>query len=183
MNEKQNKRISKFLSLVLRHQPGTINIKLDEAGWVDIDVLLKQMAKHRQSITRKTLERIVADNDKQRFTISEDGKRIRAKQGHSVDVDLGYQAAEPPESLCHGTPERFVPLIKESGLKKMERHHVHMHADKKLAEEVGGRRGKPVLLVVRAKEMHDAGHRFFVTENDVWLTDHVPPKFIDFPNA
>lgn len=181
MNKHESKKISKFLSLVLRHQPQTIGITLDDNGWVEIDELLKGMTSARRHITREQLENVVNSNDKQRFTISDDGCRIRAKQGHSVDVDLGYQTAAPPEHLCHGTPERFIPLIRESGLKKMKRHHVHMHADQNLATEVGGRRGKPILLIVRSLEMHNAGHEFFVTENDVWLTDHVPAEFIDFP--
>lgn len=181
LDVKQTRRISKFLSLVLRHQPQTIGIKLDFAGWVDIDDLLKAMARGGKGITREQLEHVVSSNDKQRFTINEEGTQIRAKQGHSVSVDLGYQPAEPPEFLCHGTPERFVPLIQAGGIKKMQRHHVHMHPDQSLAKEVGSRRGKPVLLVIRAAEMHRAGHEFFVTENEVWLTDHVPPEFINFP--
>lgn len=181
MNNTQEKRISKFLSLVLRHQPQTIGITLDENGWVEIDTLLEGMACSGKRVSREQLEQVVSNNDKQRFTISDDAVRIRAKQGHSVDVDLGYQAATPPEQLCHGTPGRFVELIRESGLKKMNRHHVHMHADHELATEVGGRRGKPVLLTIRSLEMHQAGYEFFVTENDVWLTDHVPSEFINFP--
>ena len=181
MNKHESKKISKFLSLVLRHQPQTIGITLDDNGWVEIDELLKGMASAKRHVTRDQLKNVVSSNDKQRFTLSDDGRRIRAKQGHSIDVDLGYQPATPPEHLCHGTPERFVPLIRDSGLKKIKRHHVHMHADQNLATEVGGRRGKPILLIVRSLEMHRAGHEFFVTENDVWLTDHVPAEFIDFP--
>lgn len=181
MDTKQTKRISKFLSLVLRHQPEKIGIALDAAGWVNIDTLLQAMADNRNSISRDELDHVVSSNDKQRFTISEDGTLIRAKQGHSVAVDLGYQPAEPPELLCHGTPDRFVPLIQAEGLKKMKRHHVHMHPEQSLAKEVGARRGKPVLLTIRATEMHRSGFKFFETENGVWLTDHVPPEFIDFP--
>ena len=181
MDKHETKRISKFLSLVLRHQPQTIGITLDESGWVEIDKLLHGMARSGKRVSREQLEQVVSNNDKQRFTISDDGGRIRAKQGHSVEVDLGYEAATPPELLCHGTPAQFIELIRESGLKKMKRHHVHMHADQNLATEVGGRRGKPVLLIIRSLEMHNAGHEFFVTENDVWLADHVPPEFIDFP--
>jgi len=181
MNATTKKRISKFLSLVLRHNPQTIGIELDEQGWVGVDELLEALAKNRRSVTRAQLEEVVNSNDKQRFSFSEDGAKIRAKQGHSVKVDLGYSPSVPPETLCHGTPDRFVDLIKSGGLKKMKRHHVHMHADQSLATDVGSRRGRPVLLVVRAREMHDAGFEFFVTENDVWLTDHVPPEFIDFP--
>ena len=182
MNPTKTKRTSKFLSLVLRHNPATIGIELDPSGWVEVDVLLAALSRNRRGLTRDQLEHVVASNDKQRFSFSDDGKRIRAKQGHSVTVDLGYQASQPPETLCHGTPSRFVSAIKESGLKKMKRHHVHMHADQKLATDVGARQGKPVLLVVRSKAMHEAGFEFFVTENDVWLTDHVPPEFIEFPN-
>jgi len=182
MNSKETKRTSKFLSLVLRHQPATIGIQLDDSGWVDVDVLLTAMSKNRRGITLDQLKHVVESNDKQRFSFSEDGKQIRATQGHSVKVDLGYQTSEPPETLCHGTPSRFVATIQEQGLKKMNRHHVHMHAQQSLAMAVGGRRGKPVLLVVRSKAMHDAGFEFFVTENNVWLTDHVPPEFIEFPD-
>ena len=182
MDTKQTKRTSKFLSLVLRHQPEKIGLELDEAGWVNIETLLQAMAGSGNSISRDELEHVVTSNDKQRFTISEDGAMLRAKQGHSVSVDLGYQTAQPPELLCHGTPQKFVQAIQSGGLKKMNRHHVHMHPDKSLAKEVGSRRGKPVLLMIRSGEMHRFGFEFFVTENEVWLTDHVPPEFIDFPN-
>ena len=183
MNQKTNKRISKFLSLVLRHQPETIGIELDESGWVEISDLISGMIRSGRDVTINQIKEVVKTNDKQRFTISDDDQRIRAKQGHSVEVELGYQPATPPESLCHGTPDRFIPLIRDEGLKKMQRHHVHMHEDQKLAKEVGSRRGHSVLLNIRSREMHDAGHEFFVTENDVWLTDHVPPEFIDFPEV
>lgn len=169
------------MSLILRHNPGAVGITLDESGWVEVDVLLDSMARKGRRISLEQLQEVVETNDKQRFSFSEDGKRIRAKQGHSVDVELGYQPSKPPEFLCHGTPRQFVELIKSSGLKKMKRHHVHMHADPNLANEVGNRRGKSVLLKVRALEMHEQGFEFFVTENNVWLTDHVPAKFINFP--
>lgn len=181
MNEKNVKRTSKFLSLVLRHQPEKIGISLDHAGWVDVDVLLDATARHGRRISRRTLDYVVRTNDKQRFSFSQDGKRIRANQGHSIDVELGYQPAEPPEILLHGTPTRFIRSIRQDGLKKMSRHHVHLHADEATAVAVGSRRGKPVLLKVRAQEMARRGHQFFVTPNHVWLTDHVPVEFIEFP--
>lgn len=181
MNEKALKQTSKFLSLVLRHQPEKIGIRLDEAGWVDVDVLLRATARHGKRISRETLDEVVRTNDKQRFSFSANGLRIRANQGHSVDVDLGYRPAEPPEILLHGTPSRFVDSIRRDGLKKMNRHHVHLHAEESTATAVGSRRGKPVLLKVRAREMARQGHEFFVTPNEVWLTDHVPAEFIEFP--
>jgi putative RNA 2'-phosphotransferase len=152
---------------------------LDEAGWTSVDELLSAMHRHGRPLSREQLESVVRTNDKRRFALSEDGTRIRASQGHSVEVDLGYESAEPPEILYHGTPERFVPSILREGLNKGDRHHVHLHADLKVAKTVGKRRGKPVILVVRAKEMKEAGHEFFVTPNKVWLTDHVPPSFIE----
>lgn len=181
MNEKEIRRKSKFLSLVLRHQPETIGIELDEAGWIDTDHLLSAMAQHGKDMSRETLELVVNTNDKQRFSFNEDGTRIRANQGHSLNIDLGYEAATPPEILYHGTPQQFIDVIGREGLKKMKRHHVHLHIDKKTSTNVGSRRGKPVLLEVRAYEMHRAGFEFFVTPNDVWLTDHVPVEYIDFP--
>jgi putative RNA 2'-phosphotransferase len=181
MDEKLAKQTSKFLSLVLRHRPDKIGISLDEAGWVDVEVLLAATARHGKPISRQTLDYIVRTNDKQRLSFSQDGLRIRANQGHSVEVDLGYQPAQPPEILLHGTPTRFVDSIRRDGLKKMDRHHVHLHADEATAVAVGSRRGKPVLLKVRAGEMAGQGHEFMVTPNRVWLTDRVPVEFIEFP--
>lgn len=183
MNENDVKRISKFMSLVLRHQPDKIGIELDGAGWTDVDELLSAMARHGKRVSRDMLDYVVQSNDKQRFSWSEDGKRIRANQGHSVDVDLGYESADPPEILLHGTPTRFVDDIRHGGLMKMARHHVHLHVDEKTSLAVGQRRGKPVLLKIRAQEMASQGYEFFVTPNKVWLTAEVPPEFIEFPDS
>ena len=181
MKPDQTKRTSKFLSLVLRHQPQTIDIKLDSSGWVGVDELLAAINRHPNNIKldRKSLEQVVASNDKQRFEFNDDFSSIRARQGHSVNVELGYPPATPPETLLHGTPRKFVVPILETGLKKMNRHHVHLHTDEQTAGAVGARRGNSVLLTIRSGDMHRAGFIFFVTENEVWLTDHVPPEFID----
>jgi putative RNA 2'-phosphotransferase len=183
MDHKKLKAISKFLSLVLRHQPEMIGLSLDKSGWANIKELLGGAAKHKRgrNISRALLETVVKTNDKQRFEISTDGNHIRARQGHSVSVELGYQPSAPPEILLHGTPSLSVQSIRESGLKKMQRHHVHLHIDEQTASAVGARRGQPVLLKIRAAEMTRQGHEFFVTENQVWLTDHVPAEFIEFP--
>ena len=181
MNEKEVRRKSKFLSLVLRHQPDKIGISLDESGWIDVDVLLAAMKRHGKTMSRDTLEMVVETNDKQRFSFDETGTRIRANQGHSVKIELGYQAAVPPEILFHGTPRQSVDSIAREGLKKMQRHHVHLHVDEETSITVGRRRGTPVLLKVRSLEMHQAGCEFFVTPNQVWLTESVPAEYIDFP--
>ena len=181
MNPDQTKHTSKFLSLVLRHQPETIGIQLSPAGWIEVDKLLAAINRHPNSIRldRKSLEQLVESNDKRRFEFDEARTSIRARQGHSVDVDLGYQPVTPPETLLHGTPRRFVASIRETGLKKMNRHHVHLHTDLTTALAVGARRGDSVILSVRAGDMHRAGFEFFVTENGVWLTDSVPAEFIE----
>ena len=181
MNPKTEKRTSKFLSLVLRHQPQTIGIELDEAGWVDVETLLTALGKHGKPISRDALEQVVRNNDKQRFAFSPDGNQIRANQGHSVEVELEYEPSTPPKFLLHGTPAKFVAAIRAGGLKKMNRHHVHLHASDEVATAVASRRGAPVLLRVRSEEMHRDGHEFFVSRNDVWLVDHVPANYIDFP--
>ena len=169
---------SKFLSLVLRHQPETIGVSLDPNGWIDIEVLLGAMAQHGRKLSREDLERLVCESDKQRFALSEDGKRIRANQGHSVEVDLALVPQPPPEILYHGTVDRFLDSILATGLRKGERHHVHLSANRGTAEKVGQRRGKPVILEVRSGDMHRAGVPFYLSDNGVWLVDHVPPPFI-----
>lgn len=170
---------SRFLSLILRHRPEAIGLTLDEAGWADIDDILR-LAPPDQRLTRERIDRAVVENNKQRFAISADGARIRARQGHSIDVDLRLPAVAPPPRLYHGTATRFVASIRRDGLVKRDRRHVHLSADVDTATTVGARHGTPIVLVVRADEMAAAGHAFFRSENGVWLTDAVPVGFIDF---
>jgi len=177
-----SKHTSKFLSLVLRHQPALIGLMLDDAGWTDVDALLAGCATKGVRLTRAELGALVAGSDKQRFALSADGQRIRANQGHSIDVELGLPDAPPPARLYHGTYPGAVASIRAEGLRKGARHAVHLAADTTTASKVGMRRGAPVLLVVRADEMVAAGHRFQVSANGVWLTEHVPPGFLDFPS-
>jgi putative RNA 2'-phosphotransferase len=175
---------SKFLSLVLRHSPQKIGIVLDKNGWVSVSSLLKAASANGQNISLERLSEIVEDNDKQRFSFSEDGQRIRANQGHSIkEVDLQLAPVRPPKFLYHGTVDKFIPLIQESGLKKMNRQHVHLSSTVETASTVGARRGKPVILSVQAEEMHESGHQFYLSKNNVWLTDNVPWKFITYENV
>lgn len=172
-------RASKFLSLVLRHQPELVGLTLDAAGWADVDALLAGCAARGVALSRDELRALVTGSDKQRFALSADGRRIRANQGHSVDVELGLPAATPPARLYHGTYPGALVGIRAEGLRKGARHAVHLAADVTTAAKVGMRRGAPVLLVIRADEMAAAGHRFTVSANGVWLTEHVPVEFID----
>ena len=174
-------RTSRFLSRILRHDPGLIGITLDAAGWADIDTLLTAAEASGRTIPRETLDEIVATNDKQRFAISEHGQKIRARQGHSIPVDLGLEPMTPPPELYHGTVDRFLPSIREHGLRPGSRHAVHLSADAETAVKVGSRRGKPVVLVVDATGAAAAGVLFTRSENGVWLTDAVPPEFLRFP--
>ncbi len=169
---------SKFLSLVLRHEPEKIGIVLDENGWVEVDVLLTALTAYGRGMERASLERVVVENDKKRFAFSEDGQRIRANQGHSVEVDLALVPQAPPEKLFHGTVDKFLAAIFTQGLVKGERHHVHLSPDLETATKVGLRRGNPVILEIDAAEMHRGGHKFFLSANGVWLTDTVPPQFL-----
>lgn len=181
MTEKETKHASKFLSLVLRHEPDRIGLKLGDAGWVGVTELLEAMNHHGIALTLDHLKHIVATSDKKRFAFSDDGTQIRANQGHSVEVDLQYKPEVPPEILYHGTATRFLDGIRQHGLQKMERHDVHLSAETKVTVQVGSRHGKPALLTIRAGEMHRAGHVFRRSANGVWLVAHVPPQFIDFP--
>jgi putative RNA 2'-phosphotransferase len=180
---KDQVKTSRFLSLVLRHQPEAIGITLDDEGWVDIQTLIAAASKHGNQFDRDWIERVVRENDKQRFAISDDGQRIRANQGHSLrDVDLKLVRQQPPEILYQGTVARFLDSIRGEGLKKQSRNHVHLSEDLQTASKVAQRRGKPVILTIRAGEMHRAGHAFFQSENGVWLADTVPVQFINFPD-
>lgn len=174
-------RRSKFLSLVLRHDPARVGIALDDAGWTDVAGLLAACAAHGVTITRAELDELVASSDKQRFALSADGTRIRANQGHSVAVELGLPVVPPPAVLYHGTVEAALPGIRARGLVKGARHDVHLSAERETATKVGARRGAPVILTIRAGAMAAAGHVFRRSANGVWLTAHVPPEFIELP--
>jgi putative RNA 2'-phosphotransferase len=169
---------SKFMSLVLRHQPEAIGLSLDAEGWAPIDELVRLSSTSRSPLSTDLVHEVVRTSDKQRFRVSEDGLRIRASQGHSVEVDLALPPSEPPDVLFHGTATRFLASIMAEGLRPGSRQHVHLSADEATAVRVGERHGKPVVLVVAARAMHEAGHTFFVSDNGVWLTAAVPARYL-----
>lgn len=176
MRAAERTRISKRLALVLRHDPGSVGLVLDDAGWVAVDDLLAALAAHGAPVSRAELDEVVGTSEKQRYAIA--GDRIRANQGHSVPVALDLPAAQPPPVLFHGTVERFLPAIRREGLRPGARHDVHLSADAATARAVGARRGEPVVLAVDAAAMAAAGHGFRVSANGVWLTPLVPPGFL-----
>ena len=169
-------RISKFLSLVLRHKPETIGLTLDGQGWVEVDELLRAAKAHGRSITREQFDAVVATNDKQRFVVV--NGRVRANQGHSLKVELDLEPLAPPDVLYHGTATRFLASILEEGLKPMSRQHVHLSAEHSTAVTVGSRHGKAVVLRVLSAEMAADGLLFYRSLNGVWLTDRVPPAYL-----
>ena len=172
------KRDSKFISLVLRHEPEKFGVVLDEAGWTPVEGLLAACARAGRVIPRQRLEEIVRTNDKQRFAFSGDGLRIRTNQGHSVPVELGHPEATPPEVLYHGTARQHVASILREGLRPGARHDVHLSERLDTASAVGRRHGELVILTVQAGDMHRGGHVFRRTPNGVWLVPAVPPEFI-----
>lgn len=178
---KDNQKISRLLSKVLRHEPSLIGITLDNNGWVDISVLIKAIKEQGyRDFTINDLKEIVAENDKKRFAFNEGNeiKKIRASQGHSIDVDLDLKPEIPPPVLYHGTATRFYDSIKKTGLTKQSRQHVHLSDNIKTAESVGKRHGKCQILVVDSMLMYLQGYKWYKSQNGVWLTDHVPAKYI-----
>ena len=166
------------MSYVLRHRPDAIGLSLDAEGWVDVDELVRLSRSSNTPLSRELIVEVVRSNDKQRFKLSDDGLRIRASQGHSIDVNLALPPQQPPVVLYHGTASRFVASIEEQGLLKGSRQHVHLSLEYATAHKVGQRHGKPVVFVIRAHEMFAAGHTFYVSDNGVWLTEHVPAEFL-----
>lgn len=175
LTDRKSKKAGLFMCLVLRHNPSAAHVNADAEGWVDLEGMIR--GSHGR-LTRELVMEIVATNNKHRFAISEDGKKIRAKQGHSIPIDLKLEPKTPPEVLYHGTYPGATKAILREGLKRMNRHHVHMAMDTNTANTVGMRKGAPVLLQIEAKAMHAAGYKFYQSENGVWLTDHVPPDFL-----
>lgn len=181
LSDKQlsDKQLSHQLSYLLRHAPHEAGLTLEPGGWVPLEPVLAHL-----HVTREQVARVVAASDKQRFSLEGGGEhmeRIRANQGHSVPVDLELLPTLPPAVLYHGTFPAALPAIRAAGLKAMNRHHVHLSPDVATAKQVGARRGPPVVLTIQAGQMHAAGHLFYVSANGVWLSEHVPPEFVEFP--
>ena len=169
---------SKFMSYVLRHRPDAIGLTLDAEGWASIDELVRLSRSSSTPLTRELVLEAVRSNDKQRFKLSDDEQHIRASQGHSIAIDLALPSQQPPTLLFHGTATRFVESIREQGLRRGSRQHVHLSLEYATAYKVGQRHGKPIVFEVRAQEMFAAGHTFYVSDNGVWLTEHVPVEFL-----
>jgi putative RNA 2'-phosphotransferase len=169
---------SKWLSKHLRHSPERVGLVLEDGGWVSVQLLLEAARKNHLSLSRAELEEVVAGNDKQRFSFCDDGTKIRANQGHSVEVDLQLEPTEPPAVLYHGTGAQNRDSIFKTGLEKGRRHHVHLSTDIETARKVGSRHGKPLIFALDAAQMSEDGIEFFVSDNGVWLCDFVPPQYL-----
>jgi putative RNA 2'-phosphotransferase len=176
-------KISKYLSKHLRHQPERLGLELAPGGWVAVEELLAATAKNGFDISLSELKQVVESNDKQRFSFDDSGDLIRANQGHSTEVDLQLTVRTPPAILYHGTHVQAVTPILRTGLQKMSRHHVHLTTNLSVAHEVGGRRGKSIIISVNAVLMESNGHDFYCTDNNVWLVDNVPPEYLKLLTA
>lgn len=178
MTANRNIKLSKFLSRILRHKPELVGLELDRQGWANVAELIELMQTAGKKITFESLKEMVETDPKNRYAFDDGFKRIRANQGHSIPIDLGYKPLEPPEVLYHGSAGRFKESILEKGLHKRKRHHVHLSPDVETALVVGRRHGEPVVFEVLAREMHAKGYEFYLSENQVWLTEHVPSEFL-----
>ena len=178
-DKKSQDKLSKFISLVLRHHPDAAGIALDEHGWAEVDDLLAGLKRTGRPIDRALLEKIVAEDEKGRYRFDESGRRIRANQGHSIPVNLELEPIEPPEFLYHGTASRFLGSILREGLKPMGRQYVHLSKDLETAKKVGARHGIPVILKVESGRMHREGQCFYQSENGVWLTEKVDCRYLE----
>lgn len=177
----QNKRdveFGKFISLILRHKPEVIGITLDSNGYADVKELLNGINKSGKEIDMITLERIVRENNKKRYSFNKDKTKIRANQGHSLNVDVELKSAVPPKVLYHGTADRFLESIKEKGILKKSRQYVHLSKEKETAIDVGKRHGKPVVLAIDTEKMCNDGYVFYLSENNVWLSDYILWKYV-----
>ncbi|MEI0700199.1 RNA 2'-phosphotransferase [Brachyspira intermedia] len=175
---KEEVKISKFVSLVLRHKPENIGLTLSKDGWANVYELIDKIKATGRNINKDILERVVLYNDKKRFSFNENHTLIRANQGHSINVDLQFEEKEPPEILFHGTSIDNIESIKQEGIKKMGRLHVHLSLTEETAKKVGERHGKPAIIKINSKQMYEDGIKFYLSENKVWLCDYIDPKYI-----
>lgn len=171
-------KLSRFLSLVLRHKPEEIGITLDKNGWVDVKELIEKIKLSSRYIDIEILERIVREDDKGRYSFDEKKEKIRANQGHSIIVELDLKEIMPSTILYHGTATRFLERIKEKGIIKGKRQYVHLSDNIETAKSVGKRHGEVVILPIDIEGLNKIGHKFYLSENKVWLSDDIPSKYI-----
>lgn len=171
-------KLGRYLCMILRHKPEVIGIQLDEHGWADVEELVAGVAADR-TFSRDMLEEIVRTDSKRRYSFNADKTKIRANQGHSIDVDLEFETAQPPEYLWHGTAEKYVDSIEVKGLLPKSRKYVHLSLDIQTAVQVGKRHGSPVIYRVRSGEMYRKGFRFYISVNGIWLTMMVPVEYLE----
>lgn len=179
MGSNKNNKSSVFISLILRHKPEVINIELDNRGYANVDELITGINNTGRKIDFEILEEIVKTDNKSRYSFNEDKTKIRANQGHSVKVDVELKESIPPKVLYHGTATKFYDSIMKKGLIKGSRLYVHLSKDIETASKVGLRHGELVLLKINSEEMYRDGYKFYVSKNEVWLTDFVPKKYIE----
>lgn len=172
-------KLSIFLSLVLRHKPEAANISLDNHGWADVGLLIKGVNETGRNLDMDTLEEIVRTDEKGRYSFNDDKSKIRANQGHSVEVDMEFVEAIPPDELYHGTAKKNLVGIMSNGLSPMSRQYVHLSKDAQTAIRVGKRHGEPVLLKVNAKKAYNDGYIFFLSVNGVWLIKQIPAEYLE----
>lgn len=178
MTSKEDMRISKFLSLILRHKPEEIELTLDQYGYINTSDLIRGLNKKGYKVTISDIERIVEEDNKQRYSFNDDKTKIKANQGHSISVNLELQPIEPPNVLYHGTATRFSESICKEGIKKQNRQYVHLSSDIETATIVGKRHGQLIIFKVNSEQMHKDGFQFYLSDNKVWLTDYVPIKYL-----
>ncbi|EJX2602088.1 RNA 2'-phosphotransferase [Clostridioides difficile] len=172
-------KLSIFISLILRHKPETIGIKLDDYGYADVNELIEKINNTGRNINIEILEQIVKEDNKQRYSFNEDRSKIRANQGHSINIDVELKELEPPEYLYHGTATRFLDNIKNEGIIKQSRLYVHLSRDIDTAIKVGKRHGTPVILKINTGKMYENGYKFYLSENNVWLCEYIPFKYVE----
>lgn len=174
---------SKYLCYLLRHKPESISLTMDRHGWVNIDELISKInrtEKHRTDW--KQIKAIVDNDDKGRFRISDDSKRIKACQGHSIPwVEPELEQRTPPKYLYHGTTaEAYCEIERCGAVLKMSRHAVHLHEDELMAWQVACRRKNktPIVLKVDSGTMAEQGIVFSISENSVWFCDQIPIEYV-----
>lgn len=179
LSEKQKTNISKYIALVLRHKPEEANLTLNKEGYCNTNDLIKAIRNNFGKFSMEDLETIVAEDSKGRYSFNEYKTMIRANQGHSTNqVDITFKEIVPPDVLYHGTASRFLDSIYKEGLKPMSRQYVHLSKDIDTATKVGERHGLVKVLNINAKQMYEDGYKFYLSENNVYLTKEVPQRYI-----
>ncbi len=181
LDDDREERLGRFISGALRHFPEDVGLEMDMQGWVDLDLLCDIMESRYRWATEERLTSLIESDIKRRYET--EGSRIRARYGHSVNVDLDYPGNEFAY-LYYGASLEEIDMLLENGIAPIRQRYVHLSTSYRKANEAASVHSEnPVVIEVDAETAQQDGIFFMAVNDDIVLVDNVPPEYLSIVEA